>query len=136
MQARSDADATIQTNLDTLNTSSADHTTAIANLQTDVTNIQNNKNYVKNDYAEGIIKPVVSKIILIQPKSIEDLAEMVNISHETAEEIDAFKQELVDAEIITIDDDINNINSEAVYETLKLKNKIDTNTLYLLSEEE
>ena len=136
VQARSDADATIQTNLDTLNTSSADHTTAIANLQTDVTNIQNNKNYVKNDYAEGIIKPVVSKIILIQPKSIEDLAEMVNISHETAEEIDAFKQELVDAEIITIDDDINNINSEAVYETLKLKNKIDTNTLYLLSEEE
>ena len=135
-QTRLDADAAIQTNLDTLNTSSAEHTIAITNLQTDVTNIQNNKNYIKNDYAEGVIKPVVSKIILIQPKTIIKLAEMVDVSHETEEEINIFKQELIDAGIITADDDTNNINSEVVYETLKLKNKVEANTLYLLSEEE
>ena len=135
-QARSEADVAIQKNLDILNASSTEHTTAIANLQTNVSNIQNSKNYIKNDYADGIIKPIVSKIILIQSKTIEELATMVDVPYETAEELNAFKQELLEKGIITLEDDLNNIPAESVYDTLKLKNKTETNTLYLLSEEE
>ena len=135
-QARSEADVAIQENLDILNTSATEHTTAIANLQTNVSSIQNSKNYIKNDYADGIIKPIVSKIILIQSKTIEELATMVDVPHETTEELNAFKQELLEQGIITLEDDLNNISAESVYDTLKLKNKNETNTLYLLSEEE
>ena len=133
---RLEAEGKIQGNVSNLQNIASDHNTAITNLQTNVSNIQNSKNYVKNDYAEGVIKPVVSKIVLIQSKTITELAAMVDVPHETNEEINAFKQELIEKGIITLEDDINNIPAESVYDTLKLKNKIEANTLYLLSEEE
>lgn len=136
IKERAEKDSEIDGKIEDLSGITTQHNSAIGALRTEVTTIKENPQYIKNDYLTGVVKPIVSKIVLIEPKSIEALAEMVDVPCETPEELTAWKNELLEAGIITLEDDLNNISAESVYDTLKLKNKIEINTLYLLREEE
>jgi hypothetical protein len=68
---------------------------------------------------------------------IQDVAILANVPYETIEQQEAFKAELVEAGIITIDSDLTQpLLAEQVIEILRLKEATETNTLYLVQEEE
>lgn len=136
----------LQSGLQTTNTrvSSLELTTAaqsgdISRLTNDIDEIQNDKTYIKNNFVDGAFddKPYVARIVLIQHMSIQDVAQMAKVPYETADQQAAFRNELINANIIKEDTNLNQpLFAEQVIEILRFKQATEKNTLYLIQEEE
>lgn len=155
-KAEGDLDTKIETNktnilglqggLQATNTrvSSLESTTAtqsgdISRLTNDVNEIQKDKTYIKNNFVDGAFddKPYVARIVLIQHMSIQDVAQMAKVPYETADQQAAFRNELINANIIKEDTNLNQpLFAEQVIEILRFKQATEKNTLYLIQEEE
>lgn len=136
----------LQSGLQTTNTrvSSLELTTAaqsgdISRLTNNINEIQNDKTYIKNNFVDGAFddKPYVARIVLIQHMSIQDVAQMAKVPYETADQQAAFRNELINANIIKEDTNLNQpLFAEQVIEILRFKQATEKNTLYLIQEEE
>ena len=103
----------------------------------EITAINTSNQIIRNDFMGVAVKPYVARIVLIQHMLIQDVAILANVPYETIEQQEAFKAELIEAEIITIDSDLTQpLLAEQVIEILRLKEATETNTLYLVQEEE
>lgn len=103
----------------------------------EITAINTSNQIVRNDFVGVAIKPYVARIVLIQHMLIQDVAILANVPYETTEQQEAFKAELIEAGITTIDSDLTQpLLAEQVIEILRLKEATETNTLYLVQEEE
>lgn len=103
----------------------------------EITAINTSNQIVRNDFMGVAVKPYVARIVLIQHMLIQDVATLANVPYETTEQQEAFKAELIEAGIITIDSDLTQpLLAEQVIEILRLKEATETNTLYLVQEEE
>jgi chromosome segregation ATPase len=136
LKAREAADFNLGVRATELERVTSSHSEEIKSIETRVDSIADDKTVVRNEYILGEPKIFVAKIVLVQPASLEELAQMSHVEYTTEEEKNAFKQELIDAGIITNEQNLENLSAEQVIETLRLKKKTEANTLYLVQEEE
>lgn len=130
---------TTNTRVSSLELTAAAQSGDISRLTNDVNEIQKDKTYIKNNFVDGAFddKPYVARIVLIQHMSIQDVAQMAKIPYETADQQAAFRNELINANIIKEDTNLNQpLFAEQVIEILRFKQATEKNTLYLIQEEE
>jgi hypothetical protein len=127
----------ISTNAQAISTLSEKHSSDYQELKGDINSINSSIQIVRNDFNGVYEKPYVSRIVLIQHMHISKVASMIGVSYETTEEKNAFNTELINAGIITNTTDLTQpLLAEQVIEILRFKEATETNTLYLVQEEE
>lgn len=123
----------VNTEIDKLNAAQDNTTQRVDDLNANVVDLQTTTSIVRNDSFYGVYENYVAKIVVIEDASIEKTAIMAGVDYST----EAWVNELVLAGILEHDADLTkNLTAEQVYDALKLKGKIEANTLYLLREEE
>lgn len=135
-QTRAMADKALDNRATVLEATARTQANELAGLTTRMIAAETDKSVVRNDYVVGQPKTIVAKIVVLEPKAIEDIAIMVEVPYSTEAEQNTWKEKLTTAGIIDEDTDLSNIAAEQVYEILKLESKIEAGTLYLIQEEE
>ena len=84
--ARASADRALDNRTSILESTTKVQSSEISGLISRVDGIDTDKTIIRNDYTKGRMKTVVAKIIVLEPKSIDDIAVMVEVPYSTEAE--------------------------------------------------